>query len=324
VDRFTSLELCAGAGAQALGLERAGFDPVALIDTDEQACRTISQNRPHWDVRVQDLLSFDPLADEDPSLRKVLDVDLVSGGMPRFKAMAASNRPGDDSPEREITRAAISLVMAVQPKALLLENLEGLALGEAFAPDRTWMEAELEHLGYRTHWAVLDAVDFGVPQNRRSGFLVALRKEYAHAFAWPEPVQAPPRTVGQALGASMASRGWPGAEQWAAHADHPGPALVGGSRRRGGPDLGPSGAKKAWAKLGVEGKSLGDEVPDADFPVNGIPRLTVAQAALIQGIPEDWKIHGRKTSSYRQIGEALPPPLAEAVGRSIAAALGHK
>jgi DNA (cytosine-5)-methyltransferase 1 len=119
----------------------------------------------------------------------------------------------------------------------------------------------------------------------------------------------------------MAANGWPGAEQWAAAADRPAPALVGGSDKRGGGDLGPTGSKKAWLALGVEGASLSDGSPPACFPVDGRPRLSVRQAAILQAIPEDWQIHGRKTRAYRQIGNALPPPVAEALGRSIATAL---
>ncbi|GAA4956301.1 DNA cytosine methyltransferase [Yinghuangia aomiensis] len=319
--RFTSLELCAGSGAQALGLERAGFDPVMLIDNNEFACRTIGLNRREWDVRCRDLMSFDPLDEDEPDLRKVLDVDLVSGGMPRIKAAAAVARRGGDDHERALFRAAVSVVMAVRPKALMLENLEGLVRSDGYAEDRSWVEAELEHLGYRPFWEVLDAADFGVPQHRRSGFLVALADDYGHRFAWPEPIAAPTPTVGQALGPSMAANGWPGAEQWAARADRPAPALVGGSDNRGGGDLGPTGSKRAWAAIGVDGAGLSDAVPSAEFPVDGTPRLSLRQTAIVQAIPTNWQIYGRKTRAYRQIGNALPPPVAEAVGRSIARAL---
>lgn len=319
--RFTSLELCAGSGAQALGLERAGFDPVMLIDSNEFACRTIGLNRPEWDVRCRDLMTFDPLDEDEPDLRKVLDVDLISGGMPRIKAAAAVARRGGDDHERALLKAAVSVLMAVRPKAMLLENLDGLVKSDDYAGDRSWIEGELENLGYHVFWKVLNAADFEVPQHRRSGFMVAVAEDFRHGFAWPEPSTAPTPTVGQALGISMGANGWPGAEQWAAAADRPGPALVGGSDKHGGGDLGPRGSKKAWATLGVEGASLSDDSPPADFPVDGRPRLSVRQAAILQGIPEDWQIYGRKTRAYRQIGNALPPRVAEAVGRSIATAL---
>jgi site-specific DNA-cytosine methylase len=218
-------------------------------------------------------------------------------------------------------RATIELVCSVEPKAVLLENVPDLAEGPEFEIDRDWMGVRLEEAGYRTAWKILNAADFGVPQNRRSSFLVALKEPYFSRFSWPEPDGRPAPTVGQVLGPSMASRGWPGAEDWAKGADRIAPALVGGSDRRGGADLGPTGSKKAWAMLGVNGNSVGDEPPGVDFPVDEMPKLTVEQAAQIQSIPEEWTFAGGKTSRYRQIGHAMPPPLAAAVGRAIAAAL---
>ncbi|MFC9581460.1 DUF6339 family protein [Streptomyces yangpuensis] len=313
--RFTSVEICAGAGAQALGLERAGFDPVVLIDSKADACFTIDLNRPAWDVICMDLDHFRP--DERP---ETLGVDLVSGGLPRVKSSAGAGRVEDDA-ERNVLRVAVELALRIGPKAVLLENLPELVEGANFADEREWIETELRGSGYQPQWRVLNASDFGVAQNRSSGFLVALRQEYAAAFAWPEPHHGVPPTVGDVLGASMTRGGWPGAARWIKEADRVAPALVGGSERRGGADLGPTGSKRAWAALRVNGTSLGDSGPDHEFPEDGSPRLTLEQAALIQAFPEDWRFCGGKTSQYRQIGHAMPPPLAAAVGRAIAAAL---
>ncbi|MFD0436451.1 DNA cytosine methyltransferase [Streptomyces chartreusis] len=313
--RFRSVEICAGTGAQALGLERAGFDPVLLIDSKADACFTIDLNRPEWDVICMDLVQFH--ADMRPDS---LGVDLVSGGLPRVKSPAAVGR-AEDTEERRVLRAAVGLACEIKPRAVLLENVPDLVESPDFAADRAWMESELQRSGFVTSWKVLNASDFGVPQNRRSGFLVALQAPYFSRFSWPEPTEAPPPTVGMVLGPSMSAQGWPGAERWIKNADRIAPALIGGSDRRGGADLGPTGSKKAWAALGVNGNSLGDELPGTDFPVDGQPRLTVDQAALIQAIPEDWSFFGGKTSKYRQIGHAMPPPLATALGRAISAAL---
>ncbi|MFC4035746.1 DNA cytosine methyltransferase [Streptomyces polygonati] len=316
--RFSSLEICSGAGAQALGLERAGFDPVMLIDSKDVACKTVIRNRPHWDVRCLDVVDFDPA--EHP---ETYDVDLLSGGLPRVKAAAAVG-PTEDDPERNLLRAAIWLLTSVRPKALLLENVPALVEKDEYAEDRSWITKELAHAGYTAYWKVLNASEFGVPQNRKSGFLIALAEPFHAAFSWPEPSDRPAPTVGETLGASMAAHGWPGAERWAKQADRIGPALVGGSDHRGGGDLGPTGSKRAWAALGVDGNSLANELPNADFPADAVPKLTVRQAAMIQCIPEDWIIEGRKTAAYRQIGHAMPPPLAEAVGRAVASALSGR
>ncbi|MET7530227.1 DNA cytosine methyltransferase [Streptomyces goshikiensis] len=313
--RFTSVEICAGAGAQALGLERAGFDPVVLIDSKADACFTIDLNRPAWDVICMDLSDFRP-ADRP----EVLGVDLVSGGLPRVKSSAMPGR-AEDNEQRNVLQAAVDLALRIRPKAVLLENLPELVESEKFAGERKWIETELRSMGYQPRWRVLNAADFGVPQNRSSGFLVALRHEYSAGFVWPQPDDGVPPTVGDVLGPSMSRDGWPGAAQWIKEAGRIAPALVGGSELRGGADLGPTGSKKAWAALRVNGTSLGDSAPDAEFPEDGAPRLTLEQAALIQAFPEGWRFSGGKTSQYRQIGHAMPPPLAAAIGRAIAVAL---
>jgi site-specific DNA-cytosine methylase len=313
--RFRFLEICAGAGGQALGLERAGFDPVLLIDSKADACFSIDLNRPAWDVVCMDLVQF------NPTMRpEVAEVDLVSGGLPRVKSSATVGR-AEDTEERRVLRAAVNLACGIRPKAVLLENVPDLVDGTDFDADRVWIEHELRQAGFRTSWKILNAADFGVPQNRRSGFLVALQDPYFGRFSWPEPNEEPPPTVGEALGPSMSAGGWPGAEDWIKNADRIAPALVGGSDRRGGADLGPTGSKKAWAALGVNGNSLGDEPPGGDFPVDELPKLTVEQAAMIQAFPDHWKLFGGKTSRYRQVGHAMPPPLAAAVGRALATAL---
>lgn len=91
-----------------------------------------------------------------------------------------------------------------------------------------------------------------------------------------------------------------------------------------GPDLGPTRARAAWLELGVDGRGVANQAPDEDTPHDHIPRLTLEMVAAIQGFPADWKFAGKKTASYRQIGNAFPPPVAAAVGRSIAGALAGK
>ncbi|MFF2232766.1 DNA cytosine methyltransferase [Streptomyces anulatus] len=309
-----SVEVCAGCGAQALGLEQAGFEPVLLIDNKADACFSIAKNRPTWDVVCMDIADFRVYERQE-----IIGIDLISAGLPRVRP--ATNEQGGGSDERGVLRTTIELILVVRPKAVLLENIPDLVDSPAFERDRSWIAERLERSGYQCHWGVLNAADFGVPQNRRSGFLVALQRPYGTRFSWPRPSGFAPPTVGSVLGSTMAAHGWPGADRWAERADRVAPALVGGSDRRGGADLGPTGSKKAWEALGVNGNSLGDTPPGPDFPVDALPKLTVEQAALIQSIPEDWDFAGGKTSKYRQIGHAMPPPLARAVGEAVATAL---
>ncbi|WP_370968808.1 DNA cytosine methyltransferase [Amycolatopsis sp. cg9] len=320
--RFGFLDVCAGAGGLALGLEQAGFDPLLLIDNREVACDTLNLNRPDWDVRRVDLLEFDPVHDQ-----QVYDIDLLSAGLPRVPAAASVNGPADSEVEIALIRATIMLMHAVQPKALLLENMAELADRDRYQPTRDFVMAEVEHLGYHGRWFVLNAADHRVPQDRRQGIFVALKGDRMDAFEEPARVLEPPVTVGDALGESMGARGWPQAAEWAAHADRLAPTLVGGSWNRGGGDLGPSGTKAAWQRMGVNGGSLADEVPGPgyrwrpDLERSQLVRLTVEQTARLQGFPPDWRFAGRKTARYRQVGNASPPPVARALGMALRKAL---
>lgn len=309
---FTSVEICAGAGGQALGLERAGFDHLAVVELDKHACDTLRVNRPEWNVLEADLQEWTPTRD-------LLEqgVDLFAGGVPCPPFSKAGRQLGQDD-ERDLFPTALRLVEALQPRAVMLENVRGL-LDPQFDDYRGKIRARLADMGYLSEWRLLHAAGFGVPQLRPRSILVALQEEYASYFAWPEPFETDPPTVGETLMDLMAAGGWAGAREWALNANTIAPTLVGGSKKHGGPDLGPTRARKAWAALGVEGRTIADAPPPVDLA--GMPRLTVRMAARIQGFPDDWQFAGRKTNAYRQVGNAFPPPVAEAVGRSIYHAL---
>ncbi|MFD3554115.1 DNA cytosine methyltransferase [Streptomyces goshikiensis] len=322
-ERLSCLAVCAGAGGLALGLEEAGFDPVLLLDNRSVACETLRLNRPQWNVLETDLLDFDP-ADHQATY----DVDLLAAGLPRVKASAAVARE-NSTEEIRILEATIMLMHGVQPRALLIENVPDLVSKPAYEPIRARVTAELEHLGYRHRWFVLNAMDHGVPQDRKQGILVAFKGDSVEGFVPPAPDTEPSITVGEALGASMAARGWPSAAAWAAQADKVAPTLVGGSWNRGGADLGPTGSKRSWARMRVNGGTVADELPGPDFPwdaslgTKGMVALTVEQAARLQGFPEDWSFAGRKTARYRQVGHASPPPVGRSLGLAIRAALAR-
>jgi DNA (cytosine-5)-methyltransferase 1 len=309
VTSLTSLELCAGAGGQALGLEQAGFQHVGLVELDHAACETLRLNRPRWAVFEEDLRSFDA--------HLFAGVDLVAAGVPCPPFSKAGQQLGEDD-DRDLFPEALRIVREARPKAVLLENVRGL-LDPVFEFYREELELTLERAGYAVSWRLLHASTFGVPQLRPRTILIAVKQEHAGAFAWPqgEPTRAP--TVGEVLYEEMASRGWRGADAWRNRANKIAPTLVGGSKKHGGPDLGPTRAKRAWAELGVDGMGIADAPPEKDFV--GMPRLTVRMAATLQGFPAQWKFAGKKTPTYRQVGNAFPPPVARAVGLAIAAAL---
>lgn len=312
--RFSSLEICAGAGGQAIGLEKAGFVHLALVEIEPRACETLRLNRPYWNVVGP------PNQDGDVRTYSALPfkgtVDLLAGGVPCPPFSIAGKQLGHLD-ERDLFPEALRLMEECLPRAVMLENVRGL-LDPAFEPYRSNICHRLEEFGYVPEWKLLNASMFGVPQLRPRSILVALRDTDRQHFRWPDTqvngLTTPP-TVGETLLSEMSSAGWEGAEEWARQADGIAPTLVGGSKKHGGPDLGPTRARQAWAKLGVNGNRLADEPPGPGF--EGMPYLTVQMAALIQGFPPEWRFAGKKTPAYRQVGNAFPPPVAEAVGNAI-------
>lgn len=312
MNQFSSLEMCAGAGGQALGLEMAGFDHTALVELEPAACATLRLNRPTWNVIEDDLRKFDGTPYKG--------VDLVAGGVPCPPFSKAGKQLGA-SDDRDLFPEAIRLVDECRPQAVMLENVRGL-LDAVFDDYRNKVEKQLKKLGYKPGWRLFNASDYGVSQLRPRVVFVGIRKDIASNFSWPKPLQSEPPTVGELLHDLMGQRGWRGADRWREQANAIAPTLVGGSKKHGGPDLGPTRAKKAWAALGVDGMGIWDEGPDRDFV--GMPRLTTRMTARIQGFPDDWQFSGRKTAAYRQIGNAFPPPVAAAVAREIFTALSSK
>ena len=242
---LTSLEICAGAGGQALGLEQAGFTHEAVVELDAAACETLRRNRGDvWKVIEDDVANVDG--------RGFAGIDLFAGGVPCPPFSIAGKQLGRDD-ERDLFPQALRLVEEIGPRAVLLENVRGLA-ARRFDGYRTQVLARLHDLGYQTWWDVVQASQHGVPQLRPRFVLVALRQPWASWFRWPEADPGPPPTVGGDPGrpdgrAGLAGRGGAG---------RPGPGgspppSSGAARSTAAPIWGPPGRArrgKGWAWTG--------------------------------------------------------------------------
>jgi DNA (cytosine-5)-methyltransferase 1 len=380
---LTSVEICAGAGGQAVGLHNAGFDHLALVEWDAHAVATLRKNVagwPGWDEeRAKALEAMDVNDFLASGVRKDLVIpaeglDLVAGGVPCPPFSLAGKQLGEDD-ERDLFPAALEIIGDLEPKAVMIENVRGiLEPPEVFIDYRRRILGDLRDLGYavpeiskswsaaeqdrvmRKVWRRVDAVNFGVPQLRPRAILVVVHQSVLESsgvgYAWPSGISGEQVTVFDVLAASMkercreywtknkhGERARPGERtgkdvfgDWKRKASGAAelrravaPTLVGGSRKHGGADLGPTRAKRAWEALGVDGMGIANDPkscdPERDLFRPAGPMLTVEQAALIQGFPSDWNFQGRKTAQYRQVGNAFPPPVAEAIGRAIAAVL---
>ena len=302
---LTCVEICAGGGGQALGLAMAGFTHVALVEYESAYCAVLKENRPEWNVICQDVREFDghPYA----------GVDLLAGGVPCPPFSVAGKQLGKDD-ERDLFPEAIRLLEEIRPRAVMLENVRGF-LDPEFADYREQIRSSIERLGYVPHIGLLNASDFGVPQLRPRAVIIGIRTDEPGVFAYPTGEPGSAGTVGEALYDLMAENHWAGAKAWAKKAAKIAPTIVGGSKKHGGPDLGPARAKRAWAELGIDGHGVADHAPPADF--DGMPKLTSRMIARIQGFPDVWTFGKKKTAACRMIGNAFPPPVAMAVGQAI-------
>ncbi|WP_405709661.1 DNA cytosine methyltransferase [Streptomyces xanthophaeus] len=373
---FTSIEICAGAGGQAIGLHAAGFKHLALVEIDSHAAATLRGNieshstwaweQQHCDVLEMDVNDFRPdkhLAKKGSALQP-RELDLLAGGVPCPPFSHAGKQLGRDD-ERDLFPRMLDLVTRLKPRAVMIENVRGI-MDPKFSDYRDWIVAKLQGGDYREEdgseahdrglgytvckWGVLEASDFGVPQLRPRAILVAIRDDVLKdlKYEWPSPTHEDPVSVAVALEETMRERYeryFDGAygelarkkyDAWLETAKDRdaelkgkgggiAPTLVGGSKKHGGADLGPSRAKASWKRLGVSGLGVANDITTCAkkesegrdlFGPDG-PMLTVEQAAIIQGFPRGWQFTGGKTAQYRQVGNAFPPPVAEAVGKSI-------
>lgn len=315
------VEICAGAGGQALGLEKAGFAHSLAVELDRYPVQTLRLNRPDWKVAQGDVA--DAQVWDAESYR---NIDLLAGGVPCPPFSVAGKQLGAND-ERDLFAWAVELCVRIQPRALLLENVRGLSMPR-FGAYRQAVLDRLADAGYVADWKLLQASEFGVPQLRPRFVLVALKEEYSPFFQWPEP-SSETASVGETLADLMGENGWPYAAEWADAVRDIAPTIVGGSKKHGGADLGPTRAKAAWRAMHVDGMGVADAAPSKDAPHFSVkpPRLTVEMVARLQGWTgefEGWRFAGRKTAQYRQVGNAFPPPVAHAVGVSIAAALNRE
>ena len=302
---LTCVEICAGAGGQALGLDMAGFTHIALVEYEKEYCEILKTNRPNWNVICEDVHNFDGT--------KYKGVDLLAGGVPCPPFSVASKQLGKDD-ERDLFPEALRLIKEISPRAVMLENVRGF-LDPKFESYRNYILESISNLGYSVSIKLLNACDYGVPQLRPRVVIVGIRNDEKGKFLYPsESLEATP-TVGETLKNLMGANGWEKTEEWAEHADKIAPTIVGGSKKHGGPDLGPVRARRAWAELGVDGNGVANAAPLPGF--EGMPKLTKEMIALIQGFPPELNFGTKKTAACRMIGNAFPPPVAKAVGLEI-------
>jgi site-specific DNA-cytosine methylase len=307
--QYSVLELCAGAGGQAIGLHAAGFWHKGIIEKNPEAVATLRANRPKWPIIEADINTVD--------VSRFEGVDLIAGGLPCQPYSQAGERRGA-ADERDLFDRALEIIEQVRPKAVMIENVVGITQ-VTHGLRRLAVYAELERLGYDADWRVIEGPVFGLGQNRRRAILVAMERGMMHRFRWPLPPEMVPTSVGTLLQDLMGARGWKGLDEWSAKADGLSPTLIGGSAKKMGMDLAQPNSRKAWLDLGVNPGGVDHEAPAPEF--TGTPKLTLPMLAQLQDFPADWIFSGPRQAQFRQIANAFPPRMARVMGLAIQRAL---
>lgn len=309
------VSLFSGAGGLDLGFERAGCDVLVCVDNDHESCKTLRYNRPDWNVFEGDIREFVP---------EMRDVDIVVGGPP-CQGFSSAGKGDPNDPRNFLWREYFRVVNAVKPRAIVLENVSALTHGRN-GDHLSGIMAALEESGHHFAMGVLNAADFGVPQARRRLIVIGLRDGIP---TLPEPTHSPENhvTVKDAIG-DLESNFDPEfnhvppthAPHVAARWDKLAPGETDPNYRRARLDYDkPSVTIRAGGGYGPRGDHLAGFHP----PIHPTqPRqLTVREAARIQSFPDDWILQGSKTAQGRQVGNAVPVGLAEAIAKHVVSLL---
>lgn len=312
--RLKLLSLFTGGGGLDLGFERACAEVVACVDNDPESCKTLRYNRPNWNVLERDVRNYAPdIAGE---------IDIVAGGPP-CQGFSSAGKGNPDDARNFLWKEYFRIVEAAQPRAIVLENVSGLKHRRNGDHLSGILDA-LETQGYHFAMGILNAADFGVPQTRRRLFVIGLR---AGTPTLPTPTAETWATVREAI-SDLEGTVKPELNHVPNnHAPHVvqrwkklAPGEVDPNFRRGRLDYdAPSHTIRAGGGYGPKGDHLAGFHP----PIHPtLPRqLTVREAARIQTFPDDWIFQGSKTAQGRQVGNAVPTLLGEAVARHVVSLL---
>jgi DNA (cytosine-5)-methyltransferase 1 len=322
-----AIDLFAGAGGLSLGLKMAGWDVQSALEIDGDAINTHRANMPEVRHICDDV--------RDVDFAELAGLGLVAGGPP-CQPFSVSGKQLGMNDLRDMVPEFVRAVKEAKPTAFLMENVAGLTTAK-FLPYLESKVEELRELGYEVQWKVLNAADYGVPQNRLRLFIIGVPKEVK--FTFPTPTHGPESAMGTArltvreaiqdaphdtpnkakvvfakspifrkspyAGMLLNGQGRPLNLDGQSHTI---PASAGGNRTH---IVDTNGELLAYHQhLANGGAPRSGEVP-------GCRRLTVRESARIQTFPDWFEFTGQRSRQYSQVGNAVPPMLAKAVGKAL-------
>ena len=327
---FASIELFAGAGGLAIGMEKAGIEHIMLNEVDHDACQTLMKNRPQWHVAEGDVRNLD-------FKRYASKVDVLTGGFPCQAFSFAGKKAGFNDTRGTLFFELARAVKETSPKVFVCENVKGLVSHDDGRTFKVICDA-IADLGYTlVEPHVLHAVKYMVPQKRERIILVAIRNDYAGkvTFKWPSPYYRimtlrdaffkgelydcdTPNSCGASYSAKKEAvlKLVPQGGDWRDLPPDVAKDYMGVSYTSGG---GKTGMAR---RLSLDEPSLTltcspvQKQTERCHPTETRP-LTVREYARIQTFPDDWSFAGSMASKYKQIGNAVPVNLAYAIGRAV-------
>lgn len=327
---YKLLELFAGAGGLAIGMERAGFESVLLNELDKHACNTLRQNRPDWNVVEGDIskISFTQYRDQ---------IDILSGGFPCQSFSYAGKQLGFEDTRGTLFYEFARAVRETNPKVLLGENVRGLLNHDNGETLKT-ISHIIRDLGYTlVEPHVLKAMFYQVPQKRERLFLVGIRNDLADKvkFAWPSSYKRiltmrdalkkgelyacdVPKSEGQTYPKRKAEilKMVPPGGYWRDLPDTVQREYMMKSYYLGGGKTGMA-RRLSWDEPSLTLTCApAQKQTERCHPEETRP-LTVREYARIQTFPDDWQFAGPVSAQYKQIGNAVPVNLAHAMGRAL-------
>jgi DNA (cytosine-5)-methyltransferase 1 len=328
-----ALELFAGAGGLALGIEQAGFATVGLVEIDKDAAGTLRRNRPKWNVICGDIAKLSPLG--LPEFFQVApgELDLLSGGAPCQAFSYAGKRLGLEDARGTLFYHFAVFLQQLKPKVFLFENVRGLLTHDHGKTYRTMLQI-FEDSGYSIQKAVLNAWDYGVPQKRERLITIGIRQDLAGkiAFHFPQAHEYKPvlRDILLDVPKSEGTRYSEAKEKIFAMVPPGGywrdiPEGVARAYMKSCWDMG-GGRTGILRRLSLDEPSLtvltspSQKQTDRCHPLEPRP-FTVRENARCQTFPDDWVFCGSVGSQYKQVGNAVPVALAYAVAKEIRYAL---
>ncbi len=326
---FTTIELFAGAGGLALGVEKAGFDTIGLIEFDADACDTLRRNRPNWNVIHDDIANISCLDLEDYFHIKKGELDLLSGGAPCQAFSYAGKRLGFEDTRGTLFYHYAIFLQKLQPKMFLFENVRGLLTHDGGKTYQTMLNV-FEESGYSIQKQVMNAWDYGVAQKRERLITIGIRNDLKNriTYSFPRPHKYKP-VLRDILNDVPESPYVPYGEKKKKIFELVPP---GGYWRDIDPEIAKEYMQSCWymgggrtgilRRLSLDEPSLtvltspSQKQTERCHPLEARP-FTVRENARCQSFPDEWQFCGGVSSQYKQVGNAVPVNLAYEVAVQI-------